>query len=210
MTEPERDERIVQAYRSLGGEEPPPGLDAAILAASRRRGLRWQAPFAAAAALVLAVAVALVLEREETEKREEVALAPQVMKAPAPAPAPAAPQTAAPAAPAAKVQSRVAQAPEPKDERALAERQEIARAPAAPVAGRRAAEPAEDRVAAVAGALRSDAAGKPETPERWLERIAKLREAGRDKEADESLAEFRRRYPDFRIPQEMRARVLAR
>jgi hypothetical protein len=83
----------------------------------------------------------------------------------------------------------------------------MAQAPAA-AAGRRAAEPAEERAAPAAGAmLRSDGAAKPE---QWLERIAKLREAGRHKEADESLAEFRRRYPGYRIPEEMRARVLAR
>ena len=39
-----------------------------------------------------------------------------------------------------------------------------------------------------------------ESPERWLERIAELRKQERHEEADKQLAEFRRRYPDFRIP----------
>lgn len=50
----------------------------------------------------------------------------------------------------------------------------------------------------------------PETPEQWLERIAKLRAAGKDREADDSLAEFKRRFPDYRIPDKMRARIAPR
>jgi len=49
---------------------------------------------------------------------------------------------------------------------------------------------------------------KDESPREWLERIAKLRREGRVKEADESLAEFRRRYPDYEIPKELRDAVL--
>lgn len=50
-------------------------------------------------------------------------------------------------------------------------------------------------------------AGKPETPEAWLERIARLRSAGKDREADESLAQFRRAHPGYEIPEAMRARI---
>lgn len=57
------------------------------------------------------------------------------------------------------------------------------------------------------GAQRS---AQEETPEKWLERIAKLRSEGRHAAADETLAEFRRRYPDYRIPDEMRAKVMPR
>ena len=72
-------------------------------------------------------------------------------------------------------------------------------------------EKAEDRPAAkAAGSLRQEFASETETPERWLERIGKLREAGRHREADESLAEFRRRHPGYEIPEAMRARVLPR
>jgi hypothetical protein len=39
------------------------------------------------------------------------------------------------------------------------------------------------------------------TPEKWLERIAELRKQGREREAQESLAEFRKRYPDYKIPE---------
>jgi len=75
MTEHERDERVTQAYRALGEESPPAALDAAILAASRRRGGRWYVPVASAAALVLAVAVAVVVEREAPKESDEARVA---------------------------------------------------------------------------------------------------------------------------------------
>jgi hypothetical protein len=49
-----------------------------------------------------------------------------------------------------------------------------------------------------------------ESPERMLERIAALRREGRQKEADDLYAEFRKRFPDYRIPEAMREQVLPR
>jgi hypothetical protein len=51
--------------------------------------------------------------------------------------------------------------------------------------------------------------GKPaeESPEPWLERIAQLRQQGKHDEADKALAEFRKRYPEFKIPPAMLERV---
>ena len=46
-----------------------------------------------------------------------------------------------------------------------------------------------------------------ETPEKWLERIAELRREGKHDEADKALAEFRKRYPDYRISESMLERV---
>ena len=40
-----------------------------------------------------------------------------------------------------------------------------------------------------------------EPPEKWLERIAQLRQQGRHDEADKALSEFRKRYPDYQIPE---------
>jgi hypothetical protein len=37
-------------------------------------------------------------------------------------------------------------------------------------------------------------------PGKWLERIEELRKQGRFDEARASLAEFRKRYPDYRLP----------
>lgn len=47
-------------------------------------------------------------------------------------------------------------------------------------------------------------------PQRELERIARLREAGRHDEADRALEEFRRRHPDHRIPEATWERVKPR
>ena len=51
------------------------------------------------------------------------------------------------------------------------------------------------------------ALGLDEAPLPWLERIARLREEGKHEDADRALAEFRKRYPDFRISEEMLRRV---
>jgi len=48
---------------------------------------------------------------------------------------------------------------------------------------------------------------KADSPEAALERIAELRRQGRHDEADKALAEFRRRYPDYRIAEEMLKKV---
>jgi hypothetical protein len=54
-------------------------------------------------------------------------------------------------------------------------------------------------------AMREEA--RTETPEKQLERIAELRQAGRHEEADRLLAEFRKRYPDYRISEEMLGKI---
>jgi hypothetical protein len=95
----------------------------------------------------------------------------------------------------------------------LAVRPEPAAKPAAPppAAARieppRAAEAARDSAAPAAKAAMSRAPVAEETPEKWLERIAELRAAGRHDEADKALAEFRKRHPDYRIPEPVRERV---
>ena len=53
-----------------------------------------------------------------------------------------------------------------------------------------------------------EAAAEP--PEKMLERIAALRRDGRQKEADDLYAEFRKLFPDYRIPEAMREQVLPR
>ncbi len=128
--------------------------------------------------------------------RAFVAEPPAPKSAPAPAPA----ESAAPAQLGAASGAAPAAAPGIPEGRAD-------RAPSAEpqAAGRVASNAAlEDRAQASA-----EAAGKKdEVPREWLERIARLRREGRVKEADDSLAEFRRRYPDYEIPREMREAVL--
>lgn len=173
MADPDRDDRVSTAYRALGAEEPPRAVDAAVLAAARRKPARWRVPLSLAAVLVLALGVTLRVQRE-TPDAEPVALAPQVLEVPPPAAAPA---------PRASVAADAARA-----------------APAAP-ASATAGVAAESR-------MRAELAAKPSspaaTPEAWLARIAELRRQNRMREAQESLAEFRKRYPDYRIPQALR------
>jgi hypothetical protein len=188
MADPERDVRVSERYRALGREQPPPELDAAILAASRRRHARWVVPVSIAAVVVLAVGVTLRVQIEERKDAEDIALSPRVMQAPA--------------SPPAALESRAQAAPEAAAPQLGARKRE---APAEASADR--AEPAGRASAGVAAGKLS---APPQTPEQWLERIAKLRDAGKAREADESLAEFKRRYPDYRIPEAMRARVAPR
>jgi len=183
MADPDRDARVSERYRALGREQPPPELDAAILAASRRRHSRWVVPVSIAAVVVLAVGVTLRVQIEERKDAEDIALSPRVMQAPA--------------SPPAALESRAQAAPQ------LGARER--EAPAEASVDR--AEPA-DR--ASAGVAVGKVSAPPQTPEQWLERIAKLRDAGEVREADESLAEFKRRYPDYRISEALRARIAPR
>ncbi|HEX6529588.1 MAG TPA: hypothetical protein VF004_07215 [Burkholderiales bacterium] len=209
------DERkISERYRELPLEEPPRHLDDAILAASRRETRsrpaplvvpsgrrRWYFPVAAAAIIVLAVAVTVHMERDE--ENLEVAEAPAPATAgkretltPDPQPAPAPPlrdlYKAQPAQPAPE-------APPPPAEQPANRARAMARADAEQAQAREetrsaAAPPARaasDRLASAAAVA---------SPEQWLQGIADLRRQGRHEEADRQLAEFRKRYPDYRIP----------
>jgi hypothetical protein len=201
MTEPDRDEKVTQTYRALGGEEPPRALDEAILAASRRSQHRWRVPLSIAAVLVLAVGVTLRMLPQRPDA-ESVALAPQVIETPKPA--------AASAEPAAKFAHDL---PSPAAAGAGAPSAAAPRAPvaAASVAGavqRDDEAAAEGRARALASAPPAPAAAKLSdaalTPEAWLKRIVELRQQGREREAQESLAEFKKRYPDYKIPEALR------
>ena len=83
MAEEERDPKLTQRYRELGGEEPSRELDSSILAASRRAAetrpaplvaptgrRRWYFPLAAAAVITLAVAVTLHVGQQPTDELE--------------------------------------------------------------------------------------------------------------------------------------------
>jgi hypothetical protein len=183
------DEReISERYRELAREEPPRHVDEAILAAARRAGAprarRWYIPLAAAAAaLVLAVAVAIQVDRGEPDSQALV-LAPSEQKQesfrqdPTPAPAPA-------ESPAAAARSR-----ESRAERQDAPSRDLLKAPRA--------APASPELRAGAK-LSENIAGAAASPEQWLQGIMDLRRQARDVEADQQLAEFRKRYPDYRI-----------
>ena len=85
----------------------------------------------------------------------------------------------------------------------------IASAPAPEAPKEAPAEMKIEESAPVAGAPAPEAARSDrmlnrqivEPPEKWLERIAALRKEGKHEEADKVLEEFRKRYPDYKIPE---------
>ena|SRR5688572_8500407 len=223
----ERDPLVSRRYRDLGSEEPPAALDQRILARARgRRSFRWHGPVAAAAIIVLAVAVTVHVEREQPQpepiaqaSKEEQPLAARKNE-PFAAPAP-------PAAPEAGGRSRERREsrtrPSTEERKAEARRDAAANqsAPEAPRAAEEApAQPALRAQQAPAAGAAADSAAKPmaspesrlgklagQSPEQWLEAVVELRRQGRHAEADESLKRFRERYPDYRIAEEMKAKI---
>src|SRR3989441_2379520 len=207
----ERDPKVSRRYRELGAEDPPAGLDAGILAASRRAvetrlaplvaptgRRRWYFPVAAAAIITLAVAVTVHVEREQPDAE---AITP---------PPPSAPES----------RMDVLEAKKDSAPQAELRKAKPAKPPAASAPAPRAADTARNMEqpepqarsgpdAQVKGLamLRAERGAVEEAPERILERIAELRRQGKQDEADKALADFRRRYPDYRIAAEMLKKV---
>jgi len=113
----------------------------------------------------------------------------------------------------------------PRAPEALLKREKTMPAPAAPASDaqraselRQQAEPAQAPAAASdAGGLRESAstvrstgvmasrlAVSERTPEKWLEDIRKLKSQGKTTEAERELAAFRKRHPDYRLPEDLR------
>jgi len=105
---------------------------------------------------------------------------------------------------------------EKQKENLLQKQAKVAEAPPAPAAPAAAAPSRMKREAfaassaASAGAVSAQAQAAVDEPTRELEAIAKLRAEGRSEEADKALAEFRRKRPDYRIPEPMWERVKPR
>ena len=211
----ERDPQISQRYRQLGTEEPSPELDRAILGAARRATSRhrWYSSLAAAAVLIFAVALVVQIERQPPDQvpmsapstsmeaqpaRDKVA---QEREAP---PAKPAPRRRAPDVPfTPEPPPRAAQAPAAG---AVADAPRN-RADEMRPAERRAAPQLQRSMAAQPSATAEAQANLVEAPEQWLERIARMRQLGRDEEAEKELARFRERYPDYRIPEAIAKRL---
>src|SRR5438552_19159518 len=187
----ERGPKVSRRYRELGAEDPPAGLDAGIRGASRRAVAarlappvaptgrrRWYFPVAAAAIITLAVAVTVHVGRQQPDAES---IAP---------PPPSAPESRTDALEAKKDSAPQAELRKAK--------------PAKPPA---ASAPAPDAQVKGLAMRRAERGTVEEAPERILERIAELRRQGKQDEADKALAEFRRRYPDYRIAKEMLKKV---
>ena len=174
----ERDPKVSQRYRELRGEEPPRELDRAIIAAAHRATDRPHAPLVPPAGrrrwyVALGAAAILVLAVGIALHIESDRSDPEAP--PALERSPASPQGEQRSAPAAA---------EPEQ---------------APAAGGRLSDQRSEP--AMPAESPSVSAARVESPERWLERIVQLRKEGKHEEADGQLAEFRRRYPDHKIPE---------
>ena len=112
----EIDPKLSRLYREAATEGPPSAVDAAILAAARKRvaqperrarasWLSWMAPASAIATLVLGVSIAFLVDREQPEPTRDTKIRPiakQAQSAPPASAGESAPaKTAASAAPAA-------------------------------------------------------------------------------------------------------------
>lgn len=234
--DPQGSQRLSSRYASLGHEEPPPELDAAILSAARRAAevrpaplvaptgrRRWYFPVAAAAVIVLSVAVTTQVEREQPdpeaaipaqakeqterdgEVKQEIAKPVPEQRLPERARSDAPTAKASPQAPREEALRRTAPDSAASSVQDKVEPQRTT--PSAPAA----ASPAPAARGQVQPEMRAKGlASKVELPDEWLERIARLREERRDEEADRAFEDFKRRYPEFKIPEAMLWRLAKR
>jgi len=161
---------------------------------------------------MLAVAVTVQVERQKPEEAV-VATAPMRQKDESTAQdklakvQPIAPPAPAPA-PNAEAPSELAKQNEAAGARSDASRDRAAEAPPPARPEIQSSAESHPKVAPEASARKhAELYSTIGSPEVWLERIAELRKQGKDEEADKALAEFRKRYPGYRLTDEMRAKV---
>jgi len=197
------DDRLSKLYHDAGSEQPPTSIDDHIPAAARNATRtkpvpvtrNWMVPAALAAVLVLTVGLVTFTGRE-TSLYDEAA---RVSPATAPAVTPV----------EEKQETRAQQ------ERLEFDRLKRAPAPAAAAPAKEQqglddidrAEPAAKKPEAAQDASAAGRAGQLRPvfvdPEQWLDHIRDLKQQGRLDEARRSLAEFRLRYPDTKLPPDL-------
>jgi hypothetical protein len=187
-----------QVEREQGDEGAPLPQSAPAPALREEQKLREQAPQKAPPETLQYAPLAKRAEKPAEEPKNEAPAATAKNQAPAEAARSQAPAAARDQAPAASVAGTLSQSREDalgeRENRMRQERPGSAVAPSAAPPARR--ELQRDAIQAKGRANFAD-----EPPEKWLERIAQLRQQGRHDEADKALAEFRKRYPDYRIPE---------
>jgi hypothetical protein len=219
----EHDSELSAIYRESPREEPGAKIDAAILAAAHREvkakprrlvARSWGIPLSAAAVLVLSATLTLMVLYEpdapqriasppaseapaakqvqpgDDERRREAVSDKSEKKAEMPAAPTASPERDAQASKARSDDARFEATP-PRESQDKASESESQRAELAGALPRSAPQDQEDTASARV---------KEETPEQWLARIEKLRAEGKIEEAQKSLAEFKKRYPDYAVP----------
>lgn len=194
---------------------------------ARASWLSWIAPASAIATLVVGVSIAFLVDREQPETSRDTKIRPIAKRPQSAPPASAGESTqakpagsAAPAAakieaPAAAVPAQVPVLATPKTPAAQAfpaESREKAAASelSAPKAASEANVARDTTVGAMSAGAPPAAAAKlaplrqpaaQRSPQAWLDEIGRLKREGRDKEATEQLAEFRKAYPTYSVPE---------
>lgn len=205
---------LLRVYERTRSGEPPPRLDAAILAEARRAlhartaTRRWWVPLAVAATVLLAVSLVIEVGREpaapqhdtvpietteQAAKEAPPARPPEPPAAPTPAIAPTRQQAQPPPpAPAARRAEPVAPPAEEAQETRTLQEREGAPAVQPEAAAARAAAPA-----AAAVTYAADEAGSLPTPEDWLARIEALEAEGRHADAKRERTRLEQAYPGW-------------
>jgi len=186
---------------------------------------RWKVQFALAATVVISTTVTLLVLDEEAGRLDSpdsgarmkraappAAAEPAAQSAPAPASAPpaAAPKPAAALRKEASVQDASPRADREEATRVLREAPPAAKAEAAaPEVSRSTGSVSSGESKAAAGAPAARRADSVEraparTPDQWIADIRRLRQEGKTAEAEASLAEFRKLYPWYALPDDLK------
>jgi len=203
-------DEVTSAFHEASTEQPPELVDLAVLNRARAAvegrhawfwNMRWVHGLTTVG--VIALAVTLIHEYRESTAPPAGALEPPALRK---------------QAPAEMLRDRRADKDEPGTVQDALERQPSAAAKLAePAAGAQAfGETRATAPAAPAPAQReleapvteekatSEQNGLSEDPEAWLARIRALRQAGDEEAARKSLAKFRKAWPDYPLPEDLR------
>lgn len=204
---PEHDPHISAIYRTTGDIEPPAALDEAVLTSARhavrQRRQRWMLPLSTAAVLMLGITVLLKLNSEWQPGHDL--------------------EGGAPASPALEKKSKDTSvgmlakkaAPEPQalkaPPQAARAKTEIAEslgfaADSAPMSGSvilEADKQKETESPILSGIVQTEQ--KVLEPKPWIKKIRKLLEAKKLAESRKELQAFRKHYPDYRLPDDLKS-----
>lgn len=221
------DSALSKIYKSATSEAPPPDLDAAILAKARyaaeahalmrRRQMlqRWMIPASLAAALLLTVGlVTFVSEhggmplapKRTSEQREASQLPGRELPLPRQEEVTRQPRSGSANEPIAGKDTEALRSDVASP--ASGERQATQPAASAPpqrtlIKVKEEAEqlqPLSDKTGETGQPMPGQSTGETDLPpQEWLKHIAELRKQGKLREAQASLEDFRRRYPDYPV-----------
>ncbi|HET6757209.1 MAG TPA: hypothetical protein VFH21_06320 [Burkholderiales bacterium] len=217
-------DELSRIYRQGSRDEPGAQIDAAILAAAHREvkakprrstSLSWGIPLSVAAVLVLSATLTLMIlnEPETPLKIDSLPAAEEPAKEQVPAAGKpegerrrenlsdkVEKKAEMPAQPLPKRDSPLEKSKSRSDEARFESAQQESQNKAAQSEQRSAAGAAPQTAPRPAAEYDSSSQLEEVAPEKWLARIEKLRAEGNIEEAKKSLGEFKKRFPDYALP----------